>query len=855
MSRTKIDFGIDLGTTNSAIVRMENGEPKIQKTDTLKDTMPSCVSFNRRKSISAGDAAFNQFRRDKLIAMKGGQSALNSFIEFKRTMGLDKVYFSSNMDKSYTSEDLSSEILKTLKSFVSDEEISSVVITVPAKFNTTQIDATQKAAELAGFSYVELLQEPIAAAMAYGLNPTKSDGYWFVYDFGGGTFDAAIIKVDDGIMKVVDTEGDNHLGGKDVDLAIVDKIIIPELQKEYDIESILGDENKKNILRDAMKSLAEEAKIKLSRYESHDVLTEEGDIPGTDDNGETFELDFTITREDFKNAVSPVFQQSIDICKELMMRNNLTGDNISSLILVGGPTYSPVLRDMLKSQVSSNINTTIDPMTAVAAGAALYASTRDIPNNLQKRDTAKVQLDLKYESTTVELEEYVTVKVLRDKTTGSIPDSLFFELIRSDKAWSSGKTEIIGDAELIEVQLQENKANGFDVFVCDEKGNSFQCEPSKITIIQGISQSSGGMATLPYNIGVEIKDLTTGKIGLNTVNGLERNNSIPASGKGSYKTQIPIRPGNPEDKLIITILEGENGSEGTKAIHTTLIKEVVITGEDVQKLLPAGSEIELTLKIDSSRRIKFEAFFPYLDVTKELEIDRNVLTVISPERLDSEISRAKNQIQLLSNESSSINASMAQTIEQELENLQNMLDSGRGDEDNRDKVKTKLCKTLKKIDSVEEAAEWPNVAEELNDALVRLDENNERYGNEKTEELVYQFKQQATNVISIKDINVAKELIEQIRSLNFALLDEGAGVAMEISLIKGMDEEFDVHEWSNRTQARNLINEAKQIISSNPTKSNLRPIVIQLYKLLPEVAPNDGGGGQNIPGGNQKPLR
>ena len=107
MARTKIDYGIDLGTTNSAIARMENGEPLIKKTDTLKDTMPSCINFNKKQSIIAGDAASNQFRSDRLRALKTMKSDANTFIEFKRTMGTDKTYSSSNMNKGYSSEELS----------------------------------------------------------------------------------------------------------------------------------------------------------------------------------------------------------------------------------------------------------------------------------------------------------------------------------------------------------------------------------------------------------------------------------------------------------------------------------------------------------------------------------------------------------------------------------------------------------------------------------------------------------------------------------------------------------------------------------------------------------------------------
>lgn len=162
MARTKIDYGIDLGTTNSSIARMENGEPIIKKTDTLKDTMPSCISFNKKQSILVGDAAVNALKADKLKAMKDFKAeSSNTFIEFKRTMGTDKTYSSSNMNKEFTSEELSAEVLKKLKSFITDEEIKSIVITVPAKFTINQKDATSRAAKLAGFEHCELLQEPI----------------------------------------------------------------------------------------------------------------------------------------------------------------------------------------------------------------------------------------------------------------------------------------------------------------------------------------------------------------------------------------------------------------------------------------------------------------------------------------------------------------------------------------------------------------------------------------------------------------------------------------------------------------------------------------------------------------------
>ena len=302
MARIKIDYGIDLGTTNSAICRMEKGQPVIKKIEVTDDTMPSCVFFNRRGGTVVGASAYRSMKSDKKSATKSWKiEGSNTYVEFKRTMGTDKVYHSKNMEDKglkadYTSEELSAEVLKALKSFVTDETFRSVVITVPAKFTVNQKTATKQAAKLAGFEHCELLQEPIAASMAYGLSSDQKNGYWMVFDFGGGTFDAALLKVEDGIMQVFDTEGDNYLGGKNLDYAIVDEIIIPYLRDNYAIDSILADEKRKEVLRDAMKTYAEDLKNKLSFQDKEDIISNLGEL-GEDEEGEEIELDLTVTQE------------------------------------------------------------------------------------------------------------------------------------------------------------------------------------------------------------------------------------------------------------------------------------------------------------------------------------------------------------------------------------------------------------------------------------------------------------------------------------------------------------------------------------------------------------------------------
>jgi molecular chaperone DnaK len=145
--RNKIDYGIDLGTTNSAIARMENGTPTIKKSDTLKDTVPSCVHFNKKKDVLVGDPAFNVMKNDNTRALKTFETGkTNTYTEFKRTMGTTHTYESTNMSREFSPEELSAEVLKKLKSFIQDENISSIVITVPAKFLYPQKEATISAA-------------------------------------------------------------------------------------------------------------------------------------------------------------------------------------------------------------------------------------------------------------------------------------------------------------------------------------------------------------------------------------------------------------------------------------------------------------------------------------------------------------------------------------------------------------------------------------------------------------------------------------------------------------------------------------------------------------------------------------
>lgn len=832
MAQSKMKFGIDLGTTNSAICKMEGGEPVIKKTDTLMDTLPSSVSFTKRKVLKVGVSAYNDLRQDRSRATKKWvKFDENVFIEFKRDMGTDKTSFSSNMDALYSPEQLSAEVLKTLKSFIGDENVSAVVITIPAKFKADQIAATKRAAQLAGIEHCELLQEPIAASMAYGLSSANKNGQWLVFDFGGGTFDAAIIKVEDGIMQVKDTEGDNYLGGKNLDYAVVDNIIIPYLQENFVIDEILANDATRDILRDAMKFYAEQAKNQLS-FKAQADITSQLDEFGEDDEGNEIELDLVVTQEQLKPVFAKVFQKAIDITKDLLKRNGLSGADLDKLILVGGPTYSPVLREMLREQVTPNVDTDIDPMTAVAKGAALFASGID-SDVKEEIAVGTVALNLSYEANSVQPMEYVTVQLDKNEYTGSIPEKLFVELVRSDNGWSSGKVEINDIGDVIECQLLEGKNNAFAITAYDDKGTVIPCFPREINIMQGIVV---GNAVLPYNISIEVHDSGLDKNVVKCVKGLEKNQQIPATGAlNGLKTRNQLRPGMEEDIIIIPIYQSEHNTEGTSAVYNDHVFDVVITGDEVGQLIPVGSDVDITIKVDRSQMLKLEAFFPVSGETVEKEVEIAARSVISVFELEKLKDAANNKLRALKS-SSSINADEISEIDKLISDSNSRFDGEKSSEDGRMHLQADLRRAFLKMEEVEQGHEWEKLESEIREEFDRLEKANNDLGN-KYDKQVAAVRSQVDMAIRSKDVRQGRAVLDDINSLFVA-------VTLIYQLMGFIDyhlKNFNSIQWKDANRARQLLQQGKEIAATNPSESTLHPIVRSVIDLMIEPSVDGPG--------------
>ena len=826
MGSFKILYGIDLGTTNSAITRFENGKAVVKKNVLQCDTTPSCVSFNKNGKIQVGAKARAQLSKDRITAYKRPGYKSNTYIEFKRLMGTDHRYDSTNLGREIAPEELSAEVLKDLRKNVLDEQMTAAVITVPAMFNNTQKDATKRAARMAGFEQVELIQEPVAASIAYGIDSKMKNGYWIVFDFGGGTFDAALMKIEDGIMQAIDTDGNNKLGGKDIDKAIVDQVIMPYLKRNYTLDDILA--RKSTEFADMWKDKAEEAKIRLSYESSYEIETDLGDDYGTDDIGEEIALSLTLTREEFGHIAAPIFQKAIDITLGLMRRNNLDGASLGALILVGGPTHSPIVRQMLRDQITPNVDTSIDPMTCVAAGAAIYGSTIDLQPETadKKRDTSKVQLQINHQSTTVEDEEWVSVSLLRNKSADLRNSSVRVEFSRADGLFTSPQSEVDEVGDVINLILAKNKANVFNVHCYDQQGKRLECEPNQITIIQGIAGL--GDAVMPMAIGLGVLDANGIEV-FHPIEGLEKSRKLPATGHiNGRRTPKDIRPGVVSDEIRMSLYQIAEADKGVNVLYCQRVYDVLLTGDDLPSILPAGSIINISLHAERSGTIDhFEVDIPVLGIKVDLtdRITGSTTSLPSQTFMTNQFEQAKSRARRLEEN----------TLEDRVVTIQQKYHANPSDRDTADSALSELQAIGREMDKLYANGEWDRQVKRLHGMLNELKQDNLKYGDQQTTSLVDQLQQEMNRVLLTHDVQIAKELYSKMWALDFRI----AEVDFYRAWFYNWDNKFYTYQWKNPSRARELVNKGKSIINSGPTANALKPIADELIDLSGTQPPTD----------------
>jgi molecular chaperone DnaK len=387
-------IGIDLGTTNSCVAVLEGGEPKVIPNPEGNRTTPSVVAFK------------NGERQVGEVAKRQAITNPNTIISIKRHMGTD--YKVEIEGKKYTPQEISAMILQYLKSYAEDylgEKVEKAVITVPAYFNDAQRQATKDAGKIAGLEVERIINEPTAAALAYGLDKMEDDQTILVYDLGGGTFDVSILELGDGVFEVRATAGDNHLGGDDFDQVIID-YLVEEFKKENGI-----DLSKDKMAMQRLKDAAEKAKKDLSG-----VTTTQISLPFiTAGESGPLHLEVTLTRAKFEELSQHLVERTMGPTRQALQDAGLSPSDIDKVILVGGSTRIPAVQEAIRKEIGKEPHKGVNPDEVVAMGAAIQGGvlTGDV--------TDVVLLDVTPLSLGIETMGGVFTKLIERNTT--IPTS------------------------------------------------------------------------------------------------------------------------------------------------------------------------------------------------------------------------------------------------------------------------------------------------------------------------------------------------------------------------------------------------------------------------------------------------
>lgn len=636
------DCGIDLGTTNSclAIPDDDHGFEIIENQADRMQVTPSAILINGKGRMLIGQRAYNSQKVEDLA------------IQFKRAMGTNKTvsFESAGVEKS--PEELSSEILKALRSDAEtrlNRSIENVVITVPAAFKTLQSEATNKAGKLAGFKNIILLQEPIAAAVAYGAKPDSKDKHWMVFDYGGGTLDVAIISTTDNRLTVENSEGDNYFGGSDIDRLIYRNIVLKKLIADgYKVDELLDETTSggKSLARKIQLD-CENCKIELSNKTS--AVFELFDID--DDNGEPIEFECEITRSELEGLISETVEKSIEIAKKALEGANIQASQLDKILLVGGSTFIPLVRQRLTEVFNVELDSSLNPMTVVAAGAAIYASTSviDVEEDVELTDASHAIINLTYDPISSDDKVDVIGKVanIADVSIAKIKIDRSTSDDFSGVDWTSGWVELL-DTENgifdIDVLLQVGKLNHFKVSACDATGTDITIENPLFDIKhnENVLKMSAPPATM--SIGVQIQDSKTGNDILYHL--IKKNTPLPASAEQTFKLSRDINPAK-ADQIVIKIWEGEN-TVNPEANHSA--GEITVQSSAMDRMIPKGTEIDLTIVADENRNIRVSGYIPdfeYEIPEETLRAEAKVDLAESMDRVDDRIKQSEVSLQRL----------------------------------------------------------------------------------------------------------------------------------------------------------------------------------------------------------------
>lgn len=527
--------GIDLGTTNSAICSFDGESIRLYKSPEQHDVTPSAIFIDRRGNKYVGSRAYNNAARNPD----------NAAVLFKRLMGTSTPVKLPAVNLTLTPEECSAEVLRALYGYL-PEEIrgdgdTGTVITVPAAFNQMQKDSTMAAADSAGLGRVALMQEPVAAVMSV-MRQRKNDGVFVVYDLGGGTLDIAIAESISGRVTLLAHGGIAMCGGRDFDRILFDNIVKPWLLENFDLpEDLTTNPQFKSLLRMATWA-TEKAKIELSQKEDAVVSLPETELGVRDQSGEEIYIDITIDRKRYDGLIAQKVEESIVSARETLEKAGLSPHDVERVVFVGGPTHYKPLRDKVAFELGIAASSDVNPMTAVAEGAAVFAESIDWASQSRGRKSARgaisaggmLDLSFNYIARTPDSKAKIIAKL-----GGSAPAGVEFQIDSLDTGWSSGRIAL-KDGAGVELNLTKPGDNTFKVFVFDSNGGPVSLREDKIVI----ARTAASIDAIPasHSVGVEARDKVGGRLSLDYL--VREGDQLPKKGKKTFKAGESLKAGS-----------------------------------------------------------------------------------------------------------------------------------------------------------------------------------------------------------------------------------------------------------------------------------------------------------------------
>jgi molecular chaperone DnaK len=804
-------LGIDLGTTNSAAAVFDGERISVVRTTQGTLLTPSIVRYDSRGTLTVGAKAAKFLDSDPK----------NTRAEFKRLMGTASKLDFPAAKLAKLPEELSADVLRSLRNDVKDQYgflPEQAVISVPALFELPQSAATTKAALLAGFTKVELIQEPIASALAAGWTASEGVGFWLVYDLGGGTFDASLLETRDGMLRVVGHDGDNFLGGRDFDWAVVDWIL-EEVSKTEGLQISRADAKWASAIR-KLKHAAEEAKIELTRSETADVSVPEF----IEHEGRTIEVSLTLDRSRLEQLTAPLVQRSIEVCRRLLQAQQAQA--LSRIVLVGGPTMMPWLRRMVSEALQAPFAEGLDPMTLVAQGAAVYAATAGLDMQPAKvESTSGCKLWLQFPAMSSDLQPYIVGKLLPDERgQGDLPQRL--RLVRADGMWQSPEMAIDPDGGFVlQVELLPRRPNVFKVEGILADGKVVAMQPATVTIVQGLTIAD---PPLSRTIGVARASNTVQVF-------FEKGTPLPARRTISLTTVESVAPmgatSREEFALKIPVVQGEY----EQAHLCRLVGTLEIKSTQIKASLPGGSQIQVSLEVDRGGQLSARALVPSLN-----QVFEHVAQLLVPEAsvpvLEASLKSATDRMaELRANafrqgqKSTLERLNKPQKVVVELE--RDIAAAKGGDADAAQKARRSLIELDALIDELEVEKHWPELSRKAVRQVTGASMLVTRWGTESEKRLLSDVVSSVEKAQNRKDVS---ELQRQLR-----LANELATAAYYRNPDVWEDEFRDalshVERASDQARAQSLVQQGNQALAAGETEK-LRDIVEKLWKLLPASA-------------------